>query len=64
MKLLGILSLFTLISMVRGAWWAAAVQPVILGLGAALSAIDLDLLNTQFTGLRTLLPFIYKIEEE
>ena len=29
--------------MVKGAWWVAAVQPVILSLGAVFSAIDLDL---------------------
>ena len=34
--------------MVNGVWWAvAAVQPVILSLGAVLSAIDIDLLSIQ-----------------
>ena len=32
--------------MVNGVWWAvAAVQPVILSLGAVLSSIELDLLQ-------------------
>ena len=54
MKLIGIIALFTLIVMVKGSWWAAAVQPVILSLGAVLSAIDLDVLDTQS------IPFINK----
>ena len=33
--------------MVRGAWWAAAAQPVILSIGAILAAIDLDVLDIQ-----------------
>ena len=45
MKLRSILALFTLIVMVRGAWFAAAVQPVILSLGAVLSAVDQDVLD-------------------
>ena len=43
MKTKGIFALFTLIIIVKGAWWAAAFQPVILSLGAVLSAINLDL---------------------
>ena len=45
MKLRDILALFTLIVMVRGAWLAAAVQPVIMSLGAVMSAVDLDVLD-------------------
>ena len=60
MKLRDILALFTLIVMVRGAWFAAAVQPVILSLGAVLSAVDLDALDVQFTGFKSWLPFISK----
>ena len=60
MKLRSILALFTLIVMVKGAWLAAAVQPVILSLGAVLSAVDLDALDVQFTGLKSWLPFISK----
>ena len=60
MKLRSILALFTLIVMVRGAWFAAAVQPVILSLGAVLSAVDLDVLDVQLTGIKNWLPFINK----
>ena len=52
MKLIDILALFTLIVMVQGTFWASAVQPVILSLGAVLTAIDLDVLDG--------LPFITK----
>ena len=45
MKLQDILALCTLIVMVRGAWFASAIQPVILSLGAVLSAVDLDVLD-------------------
>ena len=57
MKLRSILALSTLCVIVKGAWWAAAVQPVILSLGAVLSAIDLDVLDIQ-------LPFLNKQEED
>ena len=40
-----IFALLTLIVIAKGAWWAAAVQPVILSLGAVLSAIDQDVLD-------------------
>ena len=40
--------------MVKSAWWAAAVQPVILSLGAVLGALDQDVLNISW------LPFINK----
>ena len=46
MKLASIFVLLALSVTVQGAWWAAAaVQPVILSLGAILGAIDLDVLN-------------------
>ena len=45
MKLSSIFALFTLCSIVKGAWWAAAVQPVILGFGAVFTAINLDVLD-------------------
>ena len=47
MKLLDILVLLTLSVVVKGTWWATAVQPVILSMGAILAAIDLDTLNLQ-----------------
>ena len=55
----GIVTLLTLIVMVKGAWWAAAVQPVVLSLGAILTAVDLDVLNVSLTEI---MPFISKNE--
>ena len=55
----GIVALATLIVIVKGAWWATAVQPVVLSLGAILSAVDLDVLNV---GLTEMMPFISKKE--
>ena len=45
MKLRNIFTVFAIFVMVRGTWWAAAVQPVILSLGTVLSAVDLDVLD-------------------
>ena len=45
MNLITIFALITLALTVRGAWWAAAVQPVILGFGALLTAFNQDLLD-------------------
>ena len=47
MKLIFVFTLFSLSVLVNGAWWAAAIQPVILSLGAILTAIDSDVLDTQ-----------------
>ena len=60
MKLREIIAIFILSISVNGAWWTAAVQPVILSLGAVLSAIDLDVLDVQTIGLKNWLPFINK----
>ena len=60
MNLRGIFALSTLSVMIRGALWAAAVQPVILSLGAVLSAIDLDILDVQPLNW---FPFIIKEEK-
>ena len=59
MKLTVIFVIFTLIVIVEGAWWAAAVQPVMLGLGALLTTLNQDVLDLE-------LPFINKadIKEE
>ena len=54
MKLFYIFALFTLSVFVKGAWLAAAVQPVILSLGAILGTIDLDVLE---------MPSIFKQDE-
>ena len=45
MKIIDILVLFSLSIIVKGTWWAAAIQPVILSLGAVFAAIDLDILD-------------------
>ena len=45
MKLAGIFVLFTLNAIVKGAFWVAAVQPVILTLGAIFTVIDQDVLD-------------------
>ena len=64
MKLKEIFALLTLCVMVKGAWWATAVQPVILSLGAVLTAIDLDVLEGQHFKLKNFLPFINKQDTE
>ena len=35
--------LSTLSVIVKGAWWAAAVQPIVMTLGATFAALNLDL---------------------
>ena len=45
MKLTFIITLYSLIVIVKGAFWAAAVQPIILSLGAILAALDLEVLD-------------------
>ena len=45
MKLSGILVLSTLSVIVNGTWLVAAVSPVILSIGALLTAIDIDLFD-------------------
>ena len=47
MKVSSIFVSFSLIVIVKGAWFIAAVQPVILTLGAVLGAIDLDVLDAE-----------------
>ena len=51
MKLASFFVILTLTVTVKGAWWAAAVQPVILGFGAILTAFNEDALDIE-------LPFI------
>ena len=63
MKLRDILAQFTLIIIVKGTFLAAAVQPFILGLGAILSAVDLDSLDIQPIEWNNLLPFVNKQEK-
>ena len=63
MKLSSIFVLLTLIVIVKSAWWAAAVQPVILGFGTVLTALNQDVLNVELSELKSWLPFINKSEE-
>ena len=60
MKLIGIFVLLTLIVIVKGTWWAAAVQPFILGFGAIFAALDLDVLDVQPIDSKNLMPFVNK----
>ena len=60
MKLSEIIVLFGVFVMANGAWWAAAVQPVILSIGALFAALDLDLetvIDTKPFELRKLMIF-------
>ena len=56
MKLREILALYILSVIVNGAWWAAAVQPVILSLGAVWAALDHEVLDIQAIG-KNILPY-------
>ena len=67
MKLISILALYALSVMVNGAWWIAAVQPVILSMGAVFAALDLDLqpmLDLQPSDFNFKKLLIFKNEEE
>ena len=63
MKLQSIFVISTLILIVRGAWWAAAVQPLVLGFGAILTALNQDVLDVESIELKGWLPFVNKLEE-
>ena len=45
MKIINILALLSLSVFVKGTWWAAAVQPVLIGFGAVLTAFNLDVVE-------------------
>ena len=47
MQLNTLFALFTSVMMVKGAWFAAVAQPVILGLGAVLGALNMDVFDAQ-----------------
>ena len=64
MKIRDIFVLFSLSVIVKGTWWAAAVQPVILSLGAVLTAFDKDVLNLEPIQWKNWLPYINKLEKE
>ena len=57
MKLRGKLALVTLIEIGKGTLLAAIVQPFILGFGAILAAVDLDVLDVQPIEWKNWLPF-------
>ena len=42
MKTSCIFTIYTLIVIVKGTWWTAAVQPIVLTFGAAFAALNLD----------------------
>ena len=67
MKILLIFALFALSVVVKGSWWAAAVQPIILSFGALFAALDLDLeplLNVNLLDLREWMKANGKYNEE
>ena len=47
MKLKVLFAILSLSVIVKGAFWTAAVQPLVLGLGAMLGAVDLDVLDAE-----------------
>ena len=48
MRIREVFTLFALSVIVKGSLWAAAVQPIILSLGAMMAAVDQDVLNVHF----------------
>ena len=44
MKTIYIFAVFTMNLVVNGAWWIAALQPIVLSFGAAFAALNLDAL--------------------
>ena len=43
MKTTLVIALIYLTVMVNGAWWATAAQPIIIGMGAIIAALDMDI---------------------
>ena len=64
MNLTYLFTIITLCVTVKGAWWAAAVNPVILSLGAIFGAVDLDVLDVQSIQWKSWMPFINKYTEK
>ena len=51
--------------MVKGAFWAAAAQPLILSFGTILAALNTEILDVQpIFELKNLLPFLNKQDEQ
>ena len=59
-----VLVIFALTVMVNGAWWATAVQPVILSIGAAFAALNSDLQPILDINWRNVLTFKKDKESE
>ena len=57
-----IFAVFALSAVVKGAWWVAAAQPIILSFGAAFAAMNLDLQPLLDIDWKTL--SIFKNEKE
>ena len=47
MQLNTIIALLALVEIVKGAWLAAVTQPVLLGLGAIMGALNMDVFDAQ-----------------
>ena len=63
MKLSNIIALLSLSVLVKGLVWTAALaQPLVLGLGALLGAIDLDVLDIHHIEFKSFLHFAKKSE--
>ena len=60
MKLKDIFALLTLSVTVKGTFWIAAAQPVLLSLGAVLTALNQDVLDFHSIEWNNILPFINK----
>ena len=60
MKLKDIFALCTLSVIVKGTWFIAAAQPVLLSLGAVLTALNQDVLDLHHIEWKSFLPFINK----
>ena len=56
--------LFSLVLMVKGAWWAFAAQPVILGLGAILGVLNMDVFDAKPISWDLFIPSFNQIEKK
>ena len=64
MKLIDIFTQFTLIVIVKGTWFLAALQPVILTLGTVFTALDTGVLDVQPIEMKKWLPFVNKVSRK
>ena len=60
MKLSSLIILLSLLEIVKSAWWASAMQPVLLGFGAVFTALNQEILDVEPIELNKGLPFISK----